>query len=133
MSTIILGNGVKQINASAFSGCIELLDLYCYTENVPSIVYDGTTYNAFVDSFIETATLHVPSSSVDLYKGTTPWNNFKEIVAINDQDTSISDLMECDNSELTRYTIGGLQTSKYNKGLNIIRMSNGKAKKVFVK
>ena len=56
-------------------------DVYCYAENVPS-----TTSDAFQDSYIEYATLHVPAASVNAYKAAEPWKNFKQIVAI-DGDT----------------------------------------------
>ncbi len=36
----------------------------------------------YIGSFIEYATLHVPESSVELYKATAPWSGFGKIVAI---------------------------------------------------
>ncbi len=61
----------------AFSGCSKLEDVYCYAEEVPS-----TSSDAFKDSYIEYATLHVPAASVSAYREAEPWKNFKQIVAI---------------------------------------------------
>jgi hypothetical protein len=63
----------------AFYGCDDLLDIYCFAENVPEI-----GMFAFSSSNIENATLHVPAGSVSDYQAASPWNQFKEIVAIDD-------------------------------------------------
>ena len=59
------------------------MDVYCYAEAVPS-----TNANAFDDSNIEYATLHVPGSAIEYYKATYPWSNFKNIVSITDYNNS---------------------------------------------
>lgn len=41
-----------------------------------------TPDDAFEDTPISEATLHVPAASVEAYKTTAPWNQFKNIVAI---------------------------------------------------
>ena len=58
-------------------GCSKLTDVYCYAETVPSMGGWGGSSNAI---------LHVPSSSVNLYKETAPWSSFKEFVALTDSD-----------------------------------------------
>ena len=91
LTTIVIGSCVETIGGKAFCNCPELAEVYCYAENVPSMrgdeysLYTPTT-NAFEGSYIEYATLHVPSSSVNTYKATEPWKSFKSIVAI-DGDT----------------------------------------------
>ena len=77
LTTITIGSGIKTIYSSAFASCPELTDVTCYAENVPS-----TGTNAFNDSYIEYATLHVPTSAVNAYKAAAPWKNFKSVVAI---------------------------------------------------
>lgn len=58
--------------------CNNLTDFYCYAEKVP-----GAYNNIFPDSYNEYATLHVPAASIDTYKASAPWKNFKQIVAID--------------------------------------------------
>ena len=77
IKVVTIGNGIKSIGYSSFANCLELTDVYCFAENVPS-AYSST----FDGSYIEYATLHVPAKSIEAYKAKAPWSNFKEIVAI---------------------------------------------------
>ena len=77
LTSVTIGNRIQSIGNSAFANCAELTDVYCYAESVP------TTEDAFDGSLIEYVTLHVPSSSVNLYSTTAPWSGFKEVVAIS--------------------------------------------------
>ena len=78
LKSVTIPNSVSYIG-SAFNGCSELLDVYCYAENVP-----WTDAYAFYNSYIEYVTLHVPANSVNAYKENEPWKNFKEIVPLED-------------------------------------------------
>ena len=75
--TISIGSGISSIGSLAFKSCSELSDIYCYAENVPN-----TSNDAFNNSYIDYATLHVPEESVDAYKAAAPWSGFKNIVKI---------------------------------------------------
>ena len=66
-----IGSGIQQIHSDAFASCTQLTDVYCWAENVP---YTGS--DAFVDSYTEYATLHVPASSISAYQNIAPWSNF---------------------------------------------------------
>ena len=76
LTSVNIGNGVKEIGSKAFADCAELLDVYCYAEKVPF-----TESDAFADSYTEYATLHVPAASIERYKAKAPWSNFGTIVA----------------------------------------------------
>ena len=52
--------------------------MYCYAETVPS-----TQTNVFEGSYIEYATLHVPTASIDAYKAVEPWKSFKTIMGLD--------------------------------------------------
>ena len=77
LTSVIIGSGVKSIGSSAFASCKELTDVYSLAEAVPS-----TASDAFNNSYIEYAMLHVPEASVDAYSSKKPWKNFKSIVKI---------------------------------------------------
>ena len=85
LSSIVLPNSLTMIDDAAFVTCTELLDVYCYAEKIPT-----TASYAFNWSNIENATLHVPASAMEKYKDTTPWSNFKEIIAIEPLMTDIA-------------------------------------------
>ena len=74
LSSVTIGSGIESIGFQAFAYCPELTDVYCYANNVPD-----TETNAFDSSSVETATLHVPASSVDAYNAAEPWKNFGTI------------------------------------------------------
>ena len=76
LTAITIGTGIKDIGSRVFASCEELTDVYCFAENVPSAKAD-----AFEDSYIGSATLHVPASSINSYSTTEPWSEFGEIVS----------------------------------------------------
>ena len=78
LTTITIGSGVKNIGSQAFAKCAELADVYCYAETVPT-----TNTDAFEESYINYATLHVPTASIDAYKAVEPWASFKTIMGLD--------------------------------------------------
>ena len=101
LTFLTIGSGVKTIGQKAFASCKALENVYCLAETVPSIGYYHTWYNwisttdAFQDSYIEYATLHVPSASVESYRAVEPWKSFKSIVALNDEDILELEVKKC--------------------------------------
>lgn len=79
-SVTILGD-VTYIGDEAFVRCKELSDMYCYAGEVPSLGKD-----VFLDSYLQYATLHVPSLLIDKYKAAAQWKDFGNIVALKDGD-----------------------------------------------
>jgi hypothetical protein len=87
LTDITLGRGIKTLRCGSFTKCPQLSNVYCYAEDVPIcnteyFSYYGKAIGVFEDSFIEYATLHVPTQSLDAYKAAEPWKNFKEITNI---------------------------------------------------
>ena len=78
LTSVTIGSGVNLINSSAFGNCAKLSDVFCFAKDVPV-----TDNNAFQDSHIESAILHVPGNSIYTYKESEPWKNFKNIVKID--------------------------------------------------
>lgn len=75
LRTLFIGSGVSSIGNYAFGGILELTDVYCYAENVPT-----TNSHAFEDSNFG-ATLHVPTASAQAYSRTEPWTYFATVEA----------------------------------------------------
>ena len=71
LTAINIPEGVTSIEDYAFSYCTSLTDVYCYAEEVPT-----TQTNAFYNSNIENATLHVPANALNAYKTTASWSSF---------------------------------------------------------
>lgn len=100
LNTVILGRGIERLDYYAFSGNSGLTDVYCYAVDVP------TTNNAFTNSYLEYATLHVPEESVGQYEKKEPWKNFGNIIGM--KGTITPDIPKCamptigyDNNKLT--------------------------------
>ena len=81
LTSVTIPNSVKSIEYGAFSSCSNLEDVYCYAEKFSSIDND-----IFSDSYIEYATLHVPSSAISYYQTTAPWSRFGTIKTLEGTD-----------------------------------------------
>ncbi len=80
LTSVIIPKSVTNIGNAVFYLCYRLTDVYCYAENVPE-----TGINVFKDCPIASATLHVPAGSIEEYKTTSPWSNFGNIVALQEE------------------------------------------------
>lgn len=111
LSTVTIPQSVTYIYDYAFSNCGELKEIYSYANNVPF-----TTSKAFDNSYPEYITLHVPAASIEAYKASEPWKNFKEIVAI---DGSAPGTEKCATPTIT-YKDGKLSFSCDTEGVEYV-------------
>ena len=111
LTSITIGSGINFIGKTAFASCPELTDVTCYAENVPSTYTD-----AFKDSYIEYATLHVPTSAVNAYKAADPWKNFKSIMAT---DGTTPETPKCEKPTIS-YENGQLKMSCATEGVEYV-------------
>ena len=81
LTSVTIPNSVKSIGDYAFGSCPNLENVYCYAEN---LYYSDD--DIFKDSYIEYATLHVPSSAISYYQTTAPWSGFGTIKALESTD-----------------------------------------------
>ena len=124
LKTVKIGSGLKSIGSYAFMNCPELADLYCSAVNVPS-----TNTDVFKNSYIEHATLHVPTESVDAYKAANNWKNIKSIVSIEDGD--IPELQKCATPTIS-YNNGQLTFACSTDGVEYVsEITNSDIKKNF--
>ena len=87
LTTVTIGSGINDIDGRCFANCGNLTDVYCFAESVPT-----TESDAFENSYVNYAKLHVPASSVSAYSSSAPWSGFEEIVPITSEDITIGDL-----------------------------------------
>ena len=132
LTTVTISSNLTCIDDSAFHKCTSLADMYCYAEQVPAMGKD-----IFVDSNYKNATLHVPSASVEAYRSAEQWKDFGNIVALTDEDPKPTGISEMGYAPMATnkaiYDLQGHQLTQPKKGLNIIKMSDGKTKKVVIK
>ena len=128
LKKVFIGSNCNKIKMLAFANCSELTDMYCLAEEVPK-----TEASVFQNSYTEYATLHVPENSIGLYQTQKPWSDFKQIVALTDAETGV-DVVKTRNSEVIGYySLDGKLLDAPRKGINIVKMADGKTKKVVVK
>jgi hypothetical protein len=87
LTSVTIGSGIVSIGSKAFANCSELTDVFCYKGSVPT-----TESNAFENSYVDYANLHVLASSVSAYSASAPWSGFGTIDAITSEDITIGDL-----------------------------------------
>ena len=131
--TVTISSNLTCVDDSAFHKCTSLTDMYCYAEQVPE-----TGKDIFVESNYKNATLHVPAASVEAYKNAEQWKDFGNIVALTDEDPKpTTEIMVTTATQqptvVERYNIDGKRIATPQRGLNIIKMSDGTIKKVVVK
>lgn len=127
----VLGEGITRIGNNAFKSCTGLENLYCYAEQVPETGNEVFTYSNYTN-----ATLHVPASTIDLYSNIEQWKYFASIVALTDDDpkpTGIKDVNGGVNTAERYYSLDGKCIATPQRGLNIIRMSDGTTRKIVIK
>lgn len=111
-----------------FSGCTGLKRIYNYRK-IP-LVINGYTFNGLYKSDCD---LYVPIESVEDYKAADIWCQFNII----GMDTGgIGDVASDTTSEATPvgyYDVQGRRMSGPQRGLNIVRYSNGTSRKVIVR
>ncbi len=139
LSTIYISSTVKTIKAYAFKYCTNIRDVFCYRITPPT--HDGyyvrDVAHMFVNSSFKTATLHVPESAIEAYEDKEkayPWSDFGNIVALTEEDeTGISANTEelAENKQF--FTLDGKRINNPQKGVNIVRMPNGRTKKMINK
>ena len=161
IKSVTIENGIKAIGDKAFSGCVNLIAINigkdvntighkafadigtasfvrkrsndasiitvnCYAESVPLSATD-----AFENTPIDTGLLLVEDSSVDAYKAASPWNGFGKIIGFEEaagiQSTTIDTI-----TNVTIYDIRGNRIEQLQRGVNIIRMNDGRTRKVVV-
>ena len=135
LSSIIIGKAVSVIGSKAFANLTSTaqtrgennLKVSCFAENVPT-----TASDAFENTSINNATLLVDDNSVALYKASAPWNGFGAIMGF-DEAAGIDGVMLDNNGKAKIFSVEGKLLNKLQKGLNIIQMSDGKTRKIFVK
>ena len=91
LTSITIPNSVVDIGNGAFYNNSALTDIFCYAESVPSVykISGPRPFRVVLGALLSdynNVTLHVPSGSIDAYASTAPWNEFKYIVPIEEDD-----------------------------------------------
>ena len=147
MTSLTIPSSVTKIGERAFYNCLSLTSITIpqYVASIGAQAFDGWDFftvislieNPFaVEGFVShntlyNATLYVPIGTLEKYKVTTGWKDFKFIE--EGSPSSITYIESEESKESKRYTLDGRVILDSHKGINIIQMNNGTTKKVLVK
>ncbi len=120
-----LGENTNSIGDDAFAYCTNIKTLYSWNPTPPAA---GSTSLSGINR--NTCTLYVPKGSGDLYWLHPEWGQFFEIKEVESENIRTTKM---DDTTLNYYRIDGQQRMVPEKGINILRMSDGTTKKVYIK
>ena len=127
LTTISLPAGLRSIDKGFLSLCRNLKTIYAYMPDPNALIYG--------DEFSQESrewTLYVPKGMKTVYQNSERWSYCKEII---EMETSGIDsvILNPDAKEVSRYSVNGQRLAVPVKGLNIVKYSDGTARKVVVK
>lgn len=128
LTSVTIGKDVSRIGNHAFHHC-----------SLTSVTAQNPAPIDIIDVFDKTnATLYVPKGSKSAYQAAYHWKEFKNIVELDPSGIDEISIQEngfdsINQEETIWYTLDGKRANKPQYGLNVIRMSDGTTKKVFVK
>lgn len=142
LTSIVIPDGVKEIQGSTFNKCTalesvtfgsEITDINDLAFNqctaIKNVIVKAVTpptldAGAFPQGIFATAKLSVPDASLDAYKAADVWKNFSEIA-------SAIDVIAAGKTVVDSYTITGNKVSENYRGIVIVRYSDGSVAKQF--
>ena len=124
LTSITIPSGITSIGTAAFSDCTNLTSVYSYASN-PAKFSFGFSDNSYSD-----ATLYVPTGTKEAYQSKESWKNFVNIVEFD--ATAVKGISTDKESVdvIGSYSIDGKQKPLPQKGVNILKMSDGTTRKV---
>ena len=128
LTSIEIPSSVTTIVSGAFSGCTGLNKVISHATVPPTCSYGEVWYNVNKS----TCTLYVPAGTKAAYAAATGWKDFIVIEEFDPTEITTLDAetTDTDLSDSEIYTMGGQRVDALQAGANIVRMKNGKVKKI---
>ena len=125
LTSLTIPSSVTSIGRGAFGDCSGLTSIYVYPEKLPEL--GGYIFNG-CDA--KNCTVYVPTGTYDVYR----WSEFGYFEKIVEFDPTGIDKVttSTDAKEGSRYSVNGQRLSAPSKGLNIVKYSDGRVKKIAV-
>jgi len=122
LTSVSIPNSVTSIGSSAFEDA-NLNSIYSYIESPTS-----STGSSFDISNYINATLYVPYGTKEKYLATDGWKDFTNIVEMS--ETALKKVSASNIDEAKFFSLDGKIISQPQKGLNILKMSDGTTRKI---
>ncbi len=121
LSSVTIPNSITSIEKALFMGCISLSKVNCYATTPPSVGEE-----AFMGVRCNEGILKVPASSVSAYQNASGWNEWINVLSIEENaPTSIDNIVNSQRPDDKTYNLNGQRVDGYDthKGVYI---RNGK-------
>ena len=124
LSSVTFGSSVESI--PSFEECNSIKTVVSLIQDI----YDIHSLT-FPKAVYQNATLYIPQGTLDKYKAANGWKEFYNI----EDPTNITspNYIESVSTETKRYTLDGKHIATPQRGINVVKMSDGTVKKVLVK
>ena len=119
LASVTIPNSVENLSESAFFGA-KLQSVVSLIENPMEIQGKDSPTSTFSEYTFNLATLYVPKGTIEKYKATNGWKDFKNIV---EMDESGIDHVEAQAPDAPYYNLNGQRIDQPKKGIYI---QNGK-------
>lgn len=129
LKSVELPASIQFINDNIFYGCTSLKRVASQATTAP--IFIGTDDPSKMNSVFKAADLYVTKDAVTSYQSNDWWKRFGTVKVYTISD-DIADVI-ADEGEYQVFTSDGRSVSTLQKGMNIIRMKDGKTKKMLVK
>lgn len=126
LSTVSIGKSVEKIGKRAFEECGAITKLTCKATTPPSCESE-----AFVDIDKEKCIVSVPKGCYYAYSHAEQWWDFKHIN--DDYSAILSSYVDNQDGSDMIYSINGYRIPSLQKGLNILRTTDGTTRRVVMK
>lgn len=122
LKSITLPKSVTSIGGEVISGCTSMTSIISLNSTPPTLAENTFTALQYMD-----ITLYVPEEAISAYKEATGWKNFWNIEAVSEETTGI-EAAETASEEAPAaiYDLQGRRLDDPQKGVNIIRQTDGK-------
>ena len=123
LTSIVISENINYISPDAFDGCNSLQSVYSLSMNPTSVSFSSLIY--------DNATLYVPEGSIEIYRNTDGWKEFKNIRSFD--PTGVKKIAsDADSNAVEYYDLSGKKLDTLQNGIIIIRYSNGKTRKIII-
>ena len=129
LSSVTIPSSITRIGREAFSSCENLADIVSFIKEPSS----ASCYNVFDSFTLNNATLYVPQGTTEKYKAAEGWKDFVWIEEGVPAGIKLPTSENVESAGVLRYAPDGRRLAEPKRGLNIMKMPDGKTKKVIVR
>ena len=127
VTSVTIGSGLTSVGDDTFNYCTKLTSVCCFADTPPSS--DGYAFHGIPGS----ATLYVPAQSLEAYKKNYYWGRFANILPID-----VTEIQRVDSTNEGKkiehiFTLDGKLQNGFQKGINVVKYSDGSTSKLMMK